>query len=162
MEFHLPFFALRKTPPPDGSPPKAHGKRLRELKDLSFLKGQNTEPKDQEKYCIYQAQISCVVCGLDEWQWVAYTFVDAKHDSYAFVDTEHDGDDSTDKATPGEVNEDPIACGLDASKPIWKPRQYFLRAFEIRAKRVKQEWDQLVRKLELDINEFVCCVTLNI
>jgi hypothetical protein len=153
MEFHLPFFALRKTPPSDGSPPRAHGNRLRESKDLSFLKGRNTGPEEQENYCIYQAQISCVVCGLDDWQWVAYAFVDTEHDN--------DGDDLADKATSFEgLNEDPIACGLDANLPIWKPRQYFLKVFEIRAKQTRQEWDQLVRKLVLDISEYVCCVTL--
>jgi hypothetical protein len=148
MEFHLPFFALRKTPPPNSSP-RAHGKRLREMKDLSFLKGQNTGPEDQENYCIYPAQISCVVWGLDEWQWAAY----------AFVDTEHN-DDSDDSAEG--INEDPIAaCGLDASRPIWKPRQYFLKVFEVRAKQARQEWDHLVRRLVLDIDEYVCYVTLN-
>jgi hypothetical protein len=154
MEFHLPFFALRKTSPSDCSPTRAHGKRLRESKDLSFLKGQNTKPGEQENYCIYQAQISCVVCGLDDWQWVAYAFVDTEHDN--------DDDDLVDKATSlEELNEDPIACGLDASLPIWKPRQYYLKVFEIRVKQTRQEWDQLVRKLVLDISEYVCCVTLN-
>jgi len=154
MEFHLPFFALRKTTPRDGSPPKAYGKRLRESKDLSFLKGQNTGPEGQENYRIYQAQISCVVCGLDDWQWVTYAFVDTEHDD--------NGDDSADKATSSEgINEDPITCGLDANLPIWKPRQYFLKVFEIRAKQIRQEWDQLVRKLVLDISEYVCCATLN-
>lgn len=153
MEFHLPFFALRKTSPRDSSPPRAYGKRLREVKDLSFLKGQDTWIEDQENYCIYQAQISCVVWGLDDWQWVAYAFVDTEHDN--------DGDDLADKATSFEgLNEDPIACGLDASLPIWKPRQYFLKVFEIRAKQTRKEWDQLVRKLVLDISEYVCCVTL--
>jgi hypothetical protein len=152
MEFHLPFFAFRKTSPLDGSPRRAHGKRLRKFKDLSFLKGQNSESEDQENYCIYQAQISLVVCGVDEWQWVAY----------AFVDTEHDGDDLADKAASSErFKEDPITYGLDASLPIWKPRQYFLKVFEIRARQTRQEWDQLVRKLVLDISEYVCCATLN-
>jgi hypothetical protein len=154
MEFHLPFFALRKIPPPHGSPPRAYGKRLRESKDISFLNGQNTGSEDRENYCIYQAQISCVVCGLDDSNWVAYAFVDTKHDD--------DGDDSADKATSSEeLNEDPIACGLDARLPIWKPRQYFLKVFEIRAKQARQEWDRLIRKLVLDIEEYVCCVTLN-
>ena len=70
---------MRKVPPPDSSLPKVREKRLREMKDLSFLKGQNTGPEGQERYCIYQAQFSCVVCGLDEWQWVVYGFIDTKH-----------------------------------------------------------------------------------
>jgi hypothetical protein len=158
MEFHLPFFALRKTPPPGSSPLRAYRKRLRKMKDLSFLRGENTDLEDQESYCIYQAQISYVVWGLDEWQWIVYAFVDTKHND---GDGDGNGDDSVDKATSSKgLSEDPITCGLDTSLPIWKPRQYFLKAFEIRAKEVRQEWDQLIRRLVLDISEYVCCVTL--
>jgi hypothetical protein len=152
MEFHLPFFALRKALSLNDSHPKAHGKRLRESKDLSFLKGQNTEQEEHEQYCIYQAQVSLVVNGFDEWQWTAYAFVDTEHD---------DDDDSPDKSISEGLTEDPIGCGLDANLPIWRPRQYFLRAFENRVKQIRQEWNQLVRKLVLDINQYVCCFTLN-
>jgi hypothetical protein len=126
---------------------------LREWKDLSFLKGQNTEPEDKKNHRIYQAQISCVVYGFDEWKWDAYAFVDTEHEL-------HDGDDLADKGTPSEeYYEDPIASGQDARRPIWKPRQYFLKTFEIRAKEIRREWDQLVRHLVLAISQYVCCVT---
>jgi hypothetical protein len=101
--------------------------------------------------------MSCVVHGFDEWQWT----------TWAFEDTEHDAEESTgvdDGPGPAAaepvfcptINEDPIACGLDANMPIWRPRQYFLKAFEIRIQKVRDEWDELVHRLEVDKREYVC------
>jgi hypothetical protein len=68
--------------------------------------------------------------------------------------------DTTDKDAAVYDNEvvfieDPIACGLDANKPIWRPREYFIKALEIRIKKVREEWDELVYMLQLDRNENV-------
>jgi hypothetical protein len=60
-------------------------------------------------------------------------------------------------ATQEEIDEDPLAKWVDASRnPIWRPRQYFLRAFEAQLEEPRQEWDKLVRRLEVDITEYVC------
>ena len=152
MRFHLPSFALREQPPSEGLPLRhgAHGKPLRAWRDLSFLRGQTVDPECQGKYGIYEAHISCIVCGVDNWQWVAY----------AFIDTDHDGDKSTDKVTVDRVMSPQGYCedlisGLDANYPIWNPRLYFLKIFEVRSKQVKEEWDLLVRNLLCDIHKYV-------
>lgn len=107
----------------------------------------------QEKYGIRETQISCVISGSDDWRWV----------SYAFVDTDFDGDEFGDTVMSSEGlhwDRDPITAGnLDANTPIWKPREYFLRVFEIRIIQVRKEWDLLVRKVELGIDRYVSCHT---
>jgi hypothetical protein len=157
MEFHLPSFALREQPASKGSPLRhgAHGKPLRACRDLSFLRGQTVDSECQAKYGIYEVQISCVVSGVDDWQWVAYLF----------TDTDHDGDESTDKVTadrvlsPEDYREDLIS-GLDADCPIWYPRLYFLKTFEVQSKKVKKEWDILIRHLRREIHKYVRFSTL--
>jgi hypothetical protein len=151
MEFHLPFFALRRKPPPSDLDSRPRHKRLRKWKDLSFLKG--GDALDQEKWYVHQAHISCVVFGFDHWSWMAH----------GFVDTEHDGDDSEDKvASSDDYNADLIARGLDANLLIGdgKPREYFLKAFETRLKPYRQEWRALVGWLEKRIHDYVSCIAL--
>jgi hypothetical protein len=113
---------------------------------------QTSGSQDQENFGIREAQISCVISGSDDWRWV----------SYAFVDTDFDGDEFGDKAMSHEgLHWDPIAAGgnLEANMPIWKPREYFLKVFEIRIIQVRKEWDFLVRKVELSIGRYVSCHT---
>jgi hypothetical protein len=162
MEFHLPFFALREPSTPNGTLPKAPRKLLRNRKDLSLLRQESTGPEDQENYWLYQAEVSCVVYGCDEWQWTAYAFVDTKHDG----DEDGNGNDIYDSENEvdcfqQEIDEDPIAS-VRARQPIWRPRQYFLKAFETRVQEPRREWDELVHRLVVDIREYVCLKYLNL
>lgn len=157
MEFHLPFFALRKAPQiANPSPPQGNGRRLREAYEFILLNRDKTGPEGQETYHLYKAEISCAVHGFDEWHWIAYAFEDTLHD----LDNDDRVDDNGASDADGgtfcqQINEDPIARGLDADKPIWRPRQYFLKAFEIQIQTVLDEWDGLVHTLEVDRSEYV-------
>ncbi|KIN05269.1 hypothetical protein OIDMADRAFT_51083 [Oidiodendron maius Zn] len=142
IEFHLPFFALRKPPSPDNPRQSTCRKPWRKSKDILLMGEEGLELRDQELYRIYEAQVSCVVYGHDEWQWTACAFLDTEHDS---------GDLYDDDGIDAEIDEDPIATGLHPSKPIWRPRQYFAKTFEINIEEVSQEWHQLVYKMEVDI-----------
>jgi hypothetical protein len=110
----------------------------------------SSESRNQEVYRIYEAQVSCVVYGYDEWQWTACAFIDTEHDSGDLYDSQSDHD-----VIDEEADEDPIATGLHANKPIWRPRQYFAKTFEINIEEVSQEWHQLVHKMEVDIIAYV-------
>jgi len=82
--------------------------------------------------------------------------VDTQHDSDhddGEVANDHELDD--DAATRG-IDEDPILCRPATLKPIWRPRQYFLKAFEMKARECWEEWDELVHRLEADRKEYVC------
>jgi len=109
-----------------------------------------------------------VVYGHDEWQWTACAFLDTEHDSGDLYDFQSD-DDGIDGENSGcgvilaqKLDEDPIVTGLNSSKPIWRPRQYFAKAFEVNIEEVSQEWHQLVHKMEVDIIAYVCLMHLEL
>lgn len=91
--------------------------------------------------CIYEAQISVLVTGVDHWSWTAY----------AFVDTYYKGDEN-DESIEHYIDQvqygpklDPLTKGqYDVEPPEWRPREYFLRVLESRVKQVKQEWHNTV------------------
>jgi len=129
---------------------------LRNRQNLTLLTRDKTETGGQESLLLHEAQISCVLHGFDEWQWIAYCFEDAQH--------EEEGDEVLDRqldseVTFGEEDEDPISCRLvhlDTQHPIWRPRQYFLQSFETKIKKFWDEWHALVHRLEIDRREYVC------
>jgi len=157
MEFHLPFFALRSVSSPGGPSLKTHGKPLRDVEDLTLLSQIRTRSADQEKYRLYKAHKSFVLHGFDEWQYVVWVFEDSQHDLVEDEDNrilgaELDGDSAM---SCEEADEDPIIRGHDAHKVIWRPRQYFLKAFEMHIREFWEEWSALVDKLEVDRQEYV-------
>ncbi|KAF2194232.1 hypothetical protein K469DRAFT_651442 [Zopfia rhizophila CBS 207.26] len=147
LDLHLPFFLLRKCTPPGESVGKTSTKPRRQWTNLSFLKldiskSQEQEPKNT--WGIIEAQISCVITGSDEWRWVGYSFVDAEIDGFLTDLFEED------------LSFDQIACrALPTDMPIWRPRDYWLRVFEIRIEQVRKEWEYLIYKVELSVNQYV-------
>jgi len=153
LDLHLPFFLLTKSTPPEQSVGKVNTKPRRRWIDMSFLKmdtseSQNREPK--EVWGIHEAQISCVVAGSDDWRWVGYGFVDTEIDGF-LTDLSKD-DLSFDRIAAGE---------LEANFPIWRPRDYWLRLFEIRIEQVRKEWEYLIHKVDLSVNQYVRGQTQN-
>jgi hypothetical protein len=161
MEFHLPYFALRKRPQPNLSQNKEPLHIMRKRTDISLIDEESSVPGGQEVYQIHEAQVSCVLYGHGEHQWTACAFLDNAYDSGDLYDAEesHDGDGegrmaATDLKADG-FDEDPIGTGLHVSKPIWRPRQYFVKALEANIKEVSQEWHELVHKIDSDITVYV-------
>jgi hypothetical protein len=164
MEFHLPFFALRKVKPNE-SLPRFPAKRLREdWEDITLQPQDSIETDGKGTYRIHRAQISCVVHGFDEWQWNAYAFEDTKHEN----DLENEAEEVINYQLDGNNvtfdvdDEDPISLHLDwRIQPIWKPRQYFLKAFEMQIRKIRREWNSLVHKLDVDRTEYVSLSALD-
>jgi hypothetical protein len=50
--------------------------RLRQSQEVSFLNWESSGSSD----FLYEAQISCLIAGLDDWKWVAYCFADTYFD----------------------------------------------------------------------------------
>jgi hypothetical protein len=51
---------------------------------------------------------------------------------------------------------DPLAAGrIVVDEPIWMPREYFLRVFEIRMNKVLGEWNCIGEKVEKDVKQYV-------
>ena len=157
MEFHLPFFAIRKYSLPNNSHDKPPRHSMRNWMDISLTEGETPVSGSQEVYRLHEAQVSCIVYGHDEWQWTACAFLDNAYESGNLYDGGDFHDDDGEDAV-GQIDgydDDPIATGLHASKPIWRPRQYFTKALEVNIKEVSQEWHELIRKMECDITAYV-------
>lgn len=116
--------------------------------DLSFLKISAPGRQHSEKDGLCEAQISFVICGPDDGQWVAYAFVDTKFDDNDLEDEDflYEGFQPDPIASNGEV---------DANFPIRNPRLYFLKVWKIRMVQIIKEWQQIVRTVECSIKEYV-------
>ncbi|KIX00328.1 uncharacterized protein Z518_10467 [Rhinocladiella mackenziei CBS 650.93] len=147
LAFHLPYHVWRTSAEPchDHRFDK-HGEPLRHVKDVSLL---NCEC-DGSKAFIYEAQISCVLAGFDEWRWVAYCFVDSYYDG-------EDGETVLQyhRDRMNGMHADPLEHGnADAEKPIEKAREFFLKVFRIRIDQVKSEWELVVDKVNKSIRKY--------
>jgi hypothetical protein len=159
LAFHLPYFAWRSSQKPcEDHRQYANGDPLRHSRDVTFLNWKTCGPSG----FLYEAQISCVVAGSDQWRWVAYCFVDTYFDA---VDEGKETVLSYHKDSLGDegMNADPFTYGVaDADKPIRNPREYFLMVFRIRIKQITREWQQVVEKVSQSIREYeqVCSLLL--
>jgi hypothetical protein len=129
---------------------KLDGKPLRQSWDLPFLSGPMSAATSADRvYCLYEAQISVAVTGIDHWVWTAYGFVDTYFGSKESVARYHQL-----KVRTGRP--DPLAAGqIAANNPIWTPREYFFRVFEIRINEVLREWHVIIDMVQGDIKEYV-------
>jgi hypothetical protein len=145
MEFHIPYFQVKKSPPPEDSNSELPTKPKRDYKSLSFLGMDNIDG-------ILEAQMSFTMCGFDESHWVAYAFDDADPDNGEWEDR--------DFSYEGFI-EDPIALWeLEANRPIWNPRQYFLLVMQSRITRVLKNWKSIVGPIRQSINSYVSATVL--
>jgi hypothetical protein len=98
-------------------------------------------------YCLYEAQISVAVTGIDHWVWTAYGFVDTYYGSKESVD-------GYDQMEGPMGRPDPLAAGqIAADRLVWRPREYFFKVFEIRINEVRRQWHAIIDKVEGDINQ---------
>lgn len=107
---------------------------------------------------IHEAQISCLISGLDHDSWVAYLFIDTYYqgqESYESVEYYHSQED---------FEPDPFTAGtMDSNLPIWAPREYFLTVYECRLKQMRHALHNLVSRLILKLEPYVsrtfCIIT---
>ncbi len=120
--------------------------------NLSFLtmKPKFSTPRTKEKraWVIHGVQFACVVNGSGTWNWVAYGFGDSEYCG-SLDDCDEEGEE------PGQEM-DQLATGkLFADPPIWDPREYFLRIFEIWVIRMARENQTIVSRLKSSIKQYV-------
>ncbi|KAF2474684.1 uncharacterized protein BDR25DRAFT_311128 [Lindgomyces ingoldianus] len=158
LVFQLPYLALRQYhTPPNKEPTTRIHKTERGRMDVSFLNIPAIQGQVPCSYVIHEAQISIVACGSDNSRWVTYAFVDTEFD-----DNPTDDDGIFEEEELDELNEDPIAddgeCStgwvVDADKPIWDPREYFLLMVERRMTQIFREWIHLVRKVQRSVKRY--------
>jgi hypothetical protein len=146
LELHLPFFLLGRSKPPKPDI-KINSKPPRQWTDLSFLKLDTPKSHPQISgvvWGIYEAMISYVVTGSDDWRWVGYAFVDTELDGLLTDLSEEDL--SFDRVAAGEIY---------ANSPLWRPRDHWVKVLDIRIEQVRKEWEYLAYKLEFAVNQYV-------
>jgi hypothetical protein len=151
LAFHLPYYVWRSSQKPcEDYRRDANVTPLRQSQDVSFLNWKSSGSSD----FLYEAQISCVVAGSDEWRWVAYCFVDT------YFDTDEEAKETVlsyheDSLVTEGIRADPLTFGvISADDPIRKPREYFLMILQIRINQVKREWQQVVEKMYQSVHEY--------
>jgi len=121
--------------------------------DLIHLKLCSDRGLDQT-YSVFAAHVSIVVCGWDNVHWTAWAFADTRCGS-----EEDEGDEDEDDELI--VKEDYLATDgldgptLDADRPIWDPRAYWLRIVAIRMDTVLKEWLYIVHTIEASLSHSV-------
>ena len=138
---------------------KANGEPLRQSwKFPSTSREAHTPESTGISDCVYEAHVSITITGIDQSVWVAYGVVDT------YFDTTQDSVDVYHQlkgAYRGRA--DPLGCGLlDADQPIWTPREYFLKVVKIRIQDVVREWSGIVRRMQMEIKQYVCASLLAI
>lgn len=103
--------------------------------------------------CIYEAQISVMVTGLDEWFWTGYCFVDAYYHKDGVGESAEIFADEF-GGLPKKM--EPISGGKwELDIPVWDPREYFLRILLCRTEQVSQEWKNAVYRLLQETKSYV-------
>ena len=132
MEFHLPYYALRH-----GTSIKADARGLRRSGEFFCRRLGSREH-------LYEAQISVLVTGVDEWFWTAYCFADTYFGSDESIQYYH------------KNKLDALAGGEKSARfPVWNPREYFLSILSRRLKQVTKEWSNVIEALEMRLRSYV-------
>jgi hypothetical protein len=144
LEFHLPYFVLRRTQIEQNFSNKMK-KHHRAWMNVDFLGIKETHLEKEGVWGVHQAQISLTICGTANSCWIAYCF-EGRHfeEDEEMEELESKAFDRSDKIARGE---------LDAHNPIWDPREYYLHVVLIRMQQVHREWEELVRYVEVGIKE---------
>jgi hypothetical protein len=149
LSFHLPYLAWRQTSKPSvDTRLGADCQPLRSTTDMCYLGA----PSGQSRTYTHEAQMSCMIVGVDNRYWTAYGFFDTYHDG---GESKHDV--LSYQSTQGGVMMDPLTCGRFMSEnPVWDAREYFLRVMGSCVHEVKEEWQnvgrQVLKALKLNVS----------
>ena len=130
----MPYYALRQSIEP--------AKDTRGLRNCGTLPANISDPLKPEY--LYEAQISVMVTGIDEWFWTAYCCVDTYFGSEDGVEFYHDS--TLDATTGGERL---------VSQPVWNPREYFLYILSRRFRQATKEWMVVVAAVGSRLQAYV-------
>jgi hypothetical protein len=123
---------------------REHGdKPLRKSLHLPFLSGRQGEIRSSDsEQCLYEAQLSVAVTGIDHRIWTAYGSFDTYFSSNDSVQSRMDrGDLAADQVTMYNY--------------IWDPREYFFKVLESRMIGIRREWNAIALKVEGDVQQYV-------
>ena len=93
----------------------------------------------------YEASISLLVAGPDEWVWT----------SYCFADTYYNNERGNVEDFENEGTNTGSGRHLFSNSPVWDPRQYYLTVLSRRLMQAANEWSNLVSVLDVRLLAFV-------
>ncbi|KPM35931.1 hypothetical protein AK830_g10661, partial [Neonectria ditissima] len=141
LEFHLQFCVWKEEEElQEDTRRKQGGEPFRRAHRLRYLESQEHDQSFSAN--IYEAQISCLVTGLDHDSWVAYLFIDTYYQGKkSHESVEHYGSQQ-------DFRQDPLTAGTgDADIPTWTPREYFLPVYEARLGQMKHATHNIIASL---------------
>jgi hypothetical protein len=149
LAFHLPYYFLKVSKEARTDPRKyANGDPLRQVHNISFLDWK----KSKTSTFLYEAQVSCVVAGPDEWRWIAYCFIDTYFQEPKERETVSSYCDSSQSQ---DVKQDPFTRGETlADGKLQNPREFFLMVLKYRLEQVANEWRKVVEELRKRNREY--------
>lgn len=125
LEFHLPHYVLRRD--------KRQFHDARGLRKHRYFR----PPSEDEQNCIYEAQLSLIILGEDDFCWTAYfcgdSYFTGGNPVHRYLQDQTDG---------------PTGALRACNRPIWDPRYYFLAVLSTRMEQVTMEWTALVQFME--------------
>lgn len=134
MEFHLPYYALRR-----GFMTNADPRGLRRCGKFEPI-GTNTGDPEY----LYEAQTSVMVTGFDEWFWTTYCCVETYFENKESIQFYHD------------TNMDaPTGAARPTNLPVWNPRQYYLLILSRRMGQMTKEWANIVNTFDKRLQYYV-------
>lgn len=146
LEFHIPYFALRKS---FSTSDKLHsnivGRRSGVFAD-SFTR--NCEPGQKEFF--HEAQVSVLLVGIDEWVWTLYCLVESHF--------EQPQDLTELEQYVTNMRDAPSGQFASYKQPIWNPREYFLLVLCRRMDQATLEWQNLVETLDQRLKDLVSLI----
>jgi hypothetical protein len=141
MEFHIPYLALRTgSRQKDTRDPQDKNYELR-----ASLEMPGPMKASSETLFCYEAQISFLLVGVDEWYWTAYCCTDT------FFGSERPPSSYAGLGLDGPVGDPQVL----SSHPIWNPRDYFLRVLSARISQATKEWAVIVAILQSRLESYV-------
>jgi len=140
LEFHIPYYAIRRGPCITDTR-KLNGKPLRASRILPLAVGDSAK----DLY-YYQAQLSFLITGVDEWHYTSYCCVDT------YFGSEPDHQAYLEPPAPIE----PASGGLrELERPLWNPREFFLCIWSFRIEQAVTESQALIDSFEERMNAYV-------
>jgi hypothetical protein len=133
---------------------KGHdGKPLRWSSRVPFLSGcQGDSRPIASAQCLYEAQISVSITGIDHRIWTAYGSFDTYFGSNDSLQPHHEMEASVERGDPLATDQFMIYSHIS------DPRQCFFKVFETRINQVRREWRAIADKVDNDIKQNVCDV----
>jgi hypothetical protein len=144
LEFHIPYFALRKSSRTLNPNENGRNKLGRRTGIFSDKFTRRCKPDEQEVF--HETQVSVLLVGIDEWVWTLY-----------LVETHFQGAEEREDLEKCVCVEGDAPSGraFTQTYPVWNPREYFLLVLCRRMDQATLEWRSLVETLEQRLRELV-------